>query len=158
MSAEVFPGAEGGDEVRGLALLIVKGKDNIPIGLTQLSLASSSHPMAGQDIMLIGFPRGVGPWAVIKGNISSRQGRDIYFSPTVGEGNSGGPIIQNGKVVGLVGAGGQSIGQGVTARSIEDYLEGFGIPMQETASAKAADSHPAPNAQTRPEAKRNPRS
>jgi hypothetical protein len=151
VSAEVLPGAEGGDEVRGLALLMVKGKDNIPAGLTALSLASSVRLAAGQDIILIGFPRGVGPWAVIKGNISSRQGRDIYFSPTVGEGNSGGPIIQNGKVVGLVGAGGQLIGQGVTARSIEDYIDGFGITLQEDAGKKGAESLSMPTTETRPE-------
>jgi outer membrane protein len=140
VSAEVSPGAEGGDEVRGLALLVVKGKDNIPAGLTQLSLASGLHITAGQDIVLIGFPVGAGPWAVIKGNVASRQGRDIYFSPTVGEGNSGGPIIQNGKVVGLVGAGGQLIGQGVTARSIEDYIEGFGVTPSKASENKPSQS------------------
>jgi S1-C subfamily serine protease len=138
--AEVLPGAEGGDEIRGLALLMVKGKENIPSGLSALLVASNIRLSGGEDIILIGFPRGVGPWAVIKGNISSRQGRDIYFSPTVGEGNSGGPIIQNGKVVGLVGAGGQLIGQGVTARSIEAHIDGFGITLQETAPANITEA------------------
>jgi formylglycine-generating enzyme required for sulfatase activity len=149
--AEVSPGAEGGDEIRGLALLMVKGKENIPSSLGALPLASNVRLSGGEDIILIGFPRGVGPWAVIKGNISSRQGRDIYFYPTVGEGNSGGPIIQNGKVVGLVGAGGQLIGQGVTARSIEDYIEGFGITAQETAPEKAAEAPPESTAPSKPE-------
>jgi hypothetical protein len=60
--------------------------------------------------------RYAGPWAVVKGNISSRQGRDLYFSPTVDFGHSGGPIIQDGKVVGLVTVAGQSSGRGVIAK------------------------------------------
>lgn len=142
--ADVLPGVEGGDEVRGLALLTVKGKENIPPGLAALSFGSNVRLFGGEDIVLIGFPRGVGPWAIIKGNISSRQGRDIFFSPTVGEGNSGGPILQNGKVVGLVGAGGQSVGQGVTVRSIEDYIEGFGIEAREYDASKAPEAPPKP--------------
>lgn len=142
--AEVLPGAEGGDEVRGLAMLMVKGKDNIPSGIAALPLASNVRLSGGEDLILIGFPRGGGPWAIIKGNVSSRQGRDIYFSPTVGEGNSGGPIIQNGKVVGLVGAGSQSIGQGVTVRSIEDYIEGFGVTAQESAPSGIAEERTQP--------------
>jgi thiol:disulfide interchange protein DsbA len=136
--AKVLQGAEGSDEVRGLALLIVKSKENIPVNLRALSFAANVRVSGGEDIILIGFPRGGGPWAVTKGSISSRQGRDIYFSPSVGEGNSGGPIIQNGKVIGLVAASGQSIGQGISARSIEDYLDGHGITVQETRSSGLA--------------------
>jgi S1-C subfamily serine protease len=32
----------------------------------------------------------------------------------------------------MVAAGGQFIGQGVTARSIEDYIDGFGITLSKT--------------------------
>lgn len=133
--AEVLPGAEGADEVRGLAMLVVRGNANIPTGITALQLASNIHLTGGEEILLIGFPRGVGPWAIIRGNISSRQGRDIYFSPTVSEGNSGGPIIQSGKVIGLVGAGSQSIGLGITASSLLAYIDGFGITLQQSTSS-----------------------
>jgi len=140
--AEVL-GAEGSDEVRGLAMLMVRGNANIPSDIAALQLASDIH--LGEDIILIGFPRGAGPSAIIRGNVSSREGHDIYFSPTVGEGNSGGPIIQNGKVVGLVGAGNQSMGQGVTARSIEDYIEGFGLPAQGSTSDSKTEIQEAKN-------------
>jgi len=140
--AEVL-GAEGSDEVRGLAMLMVRGNANIPSDIAALQLASDIH--LGEDIILIGFPRGAGPSAIIRGNVSSREGHDIYFSPTVGEGNSGGPIIQNGNVVGLVGAGNQSMGQGVTARSIEDYIEGFGLPAQGSTSDSKTEIQEAKN-------------
>lgn len=131
VTAEVL-GLEGGDEVRGLALLVVKGSEGIPKGLTSLSLAGEVRLTGGEDIVVIGFPRNAGPWAVIKGNISSRIGRDIYFSPSVESGHSGGPIVQGGKVVGVVGSESQSVGRGVTVGSVEDYIEGFGITAQES--------------------------
>jgi formylglycine-generating enzyme required for sulfatase activity len=100
------------------------------------------------DIMVIGFPRSQGPWAVAKGNISSRQGRDLYFSPFVDEGYSGGPIIQSGKVFGMVGGTSQTVGRGITVRSVQDYIEGFGIAAQESTStaSTAAESSPPPAA------------
>lgn len=86
VTAEVL-GLEGDDEVRGLALLVVRGPENIPQGLEALSLAGAARLTGGEDIMVIGFPRNAGPWAVVKGNISSRQGRDVFFTPSVESGH-----------------------------------------------------------------------
>ncbi|TKB70755.1 MAG: hypothetical protein E8D52_01290 [Nitrospira sp.] len=154
VTAEVL-GLEGGDEVRGLALLVVRGSENLPKSLTSLSLAGEVRLTGGEDIVVIGFPRNAGPWAVIKGNISSRQGRDIFFSPAIESGHSGGPIVQGGKVVGVVGSESQSVGRGVTVGSVEDYIEGFGIRAQEgTSSAVTAAPPSSPPAET---AKQEPR-
>lgn len=120
-------GLEGDDEVRGLALLVVKGQGKLPKGLKALHLAETIRLSGGEDVIMIGFPRNAGPWAVVKGNISSRQGRDLYFSPAVDEGYSGGPIIQSGKAIGVVGVTSQTVGRGVTAPSVRDYIDGFGI-------------------------------
>jgi formylglycine-generating enzyme required for sulfatase activity len=152
VTAEML-GLEGDDEVRGLALMVVRGQENLPKGLTTLSLAGAARLTGGEDIVVIGFPRNAGPWAIVKGNISSRQGRDIYFSPSVESGHSGGPIFQGGKVVGVVGSGSQSVGRGVTVGSVEDYIEGFGITAQErTSSASMAiESTPPPDATAKSE-------
>ena len=152
VTAEVL-GLEGTDEVRGLALLVVRGPEKLPKGLTALSLAGTARLTGGEDIIVIGFPRNAGPWAVVKGNISSRQGRDIFFSPSVDSGHSGGPIFQGGKVVGVVGAGNQTIGRGVIAGSVQDYIEGFGITAQEstTIASSAAKSAPSIDATAKPE-------
>lgn len=140
VTAEVL-GLEGDDEVRGLALLVVKGAQNLTNDLMALSLAGAVHLTGGEDILVIGFPRNAGPWAIVKGNISSRQERDIYFSPSIESGHSGGPIFQGGKVVAVVGAVSQSVGRGVTVRSVQDYIEGFGIMTQESTGI----THPVPS-------------
>ena len=124
-------GLEGDDEMRGLSVLVIRGSENLPKGLRALPLAKTVRFSGGEEVTLIGFPRNAGPWAVVKGNISSRQGRDLYFSPTVDSGHSGGPILQHGKVVGLVAVAGQSSGRGIIASSVHDYVEGFGITVQE---------------------------
>jgi formylglycine-generating enzyme required for sulfatase activity len=105
-----------------------------------------------EDMVMIGFPLGTGPWHVTKGNIGSRQGRTIYFDPRVDSGNSGGPIIQKGKVVGVVMAA-RSSGQGITVRGVQDYIEGFGIMSHERTSAAsmATESSPPPAATAKPE-------
>jgi S1-C subfamily serine protease len=133
-------GVEGDDEVRGLALLVVRGRENLPKGLRALPFAETMRFSGGEDIIMIGFPGNAGPWNVVKGNISSRQGRDLYFSPPVDSGHSGGPILQNGKVVGIVAAAGRSSGRGVIARSVHDYVEGFGVTVQDHDTLESPDS------------------
>ena len=112
--------SEGGDEVTGLALLVVRGKDNLPSGLTVLTLASTSRLSGNEEIIVIGHPRGAGDWAILKGSIASRQGRYMTIDANIDEGNSGGPIIHSGEVVGLVG-GVTRYGRGVTAGSVREY-------------------------------------
>lgn len=147
VTAEVL-GLEGNDEVSGLALVVVRGTENLPNGITALSLATTSPLSGGEDILMIGFPRNAGPWAIIKGNISSRFGRNIHFYPPVESGHSGGPVFHGGNVVAVVGAGGQSVGLGVAAKSVQHYIEGFGITAQESKSSgsMATESSPPPAA------------
>lgn len=129
--AEVL-GAEGGDEVRGLALLVVRGREKLPSGLTSMPVAPGVRLSGGEEIIIIGFPRGAGPWAIIRGSIVSRRGRDIDFAAALDEGNSGGPIIKANQVVGMVAGLGRSFGRGVPAMSVHDFLDGFGIVPEVT--------------------------
>lgn len=141
--AEVLRGAEGDDEMRGLALLLVKGRQNLPTGITALALDGTRKFSAGEDIIVIGFPRGTGPWHVIKGSVGSSLASDIFFSPTVDTGNSGGPIIRQGKVIGIVMATEVS-GRGLTADRVEAYIRGFGIMARERTSTASTAPEPSP--------------
>lgn len=142
VQAEVLRGAEGDDEMRGLALLLVRGKD-LPAGVTELRLDGTRSFSAADDIILIGFPRGTGPWNVIKGSIGSTQGSDIYFSPTVETGNSGGPIIRQGNVIGIVMAT-ESSGRGLTGDRIQAYIAGFGLTGGGSTSGPPIATKPSP--------------
>ena len=142
--------SEGDDEVTGLALLVVRGDNNIPSGLTVLTLASASRLSGNEEIVVIGHPRGAGDWSVLKGGIASRKGRYMTIDANIDEGNSGGPIIHSGEVVGLVG-GVTRYGRGVTAGSVREYLEGHGIDTRTAPSAAVAKVQPTPSIPIKPE-------
>ncbi|MGD9850950.1 MAG: serine protease [Nitrospirales bacterium] len=91
---------EGGDP-RGLALLKVGGA--IPEDIQILEWDNQSQLHGGEEVMLIGFPRvGGNAWAVTKGTLSGFDGPVLKFSGAVEEGNSGGPLLYQGKVIGVV--------------------------------------------------------
>ena len=91
---------EGGDP-RGLALLKVGG--DVPDDVQILSWDATTSVSGGEEIHLIGFPRiGGNAWAVTKGTLSGFDGPVLKFSGTVAEGNSGGPVLYQGRVIGVV--------------------------------------------------------
>jgi len=91
---------EGGDP-RGLALLKVGG--DVPEDVEVLSWDATTQVVGGEEIHLIGFPRvGGNDWAVTKGTLSGFDGPVLKFSGAVAEGNSGGPVLFQGQVIGVV--------------------------------------------------------
>lgn len=91
---------EGGDP-RGLALLKVGG--DVPDDVRILEWDTQSRLHGGEGVDLIGFPRiGGNAWAVTKGTLSGFDGPILKFSGPVEEGNSGGPLFYEGKVIGVV--------------------------------------------------------
>ena len=60
----VLPGAEVNDDIRGLALVVLRGKDQIPESVTSLPFQTSPALVSGGEIVLvIGHPGGGGDWA-----------------------------------------------------------------------------------------------
>jgi len=93
-------GIEGGDP-HGLAALIIEG-DSLPDSIV-LGLNPEVPVRAGEPVTMIGFPRNAGaPWAVTRGGIVGRKGRTIIFSGAVDQGSSGGPLIKDDQVVGVI--------------------------------------------------------
>jgi hypothetical protein len=91
---------EGGDP-RGLALLKVGG--DVPDDVEVLKWDTQSQLHGGEEVSLIGFPRiGGNAWAVTKGTLSGFDGPILKFSGAVEEGNSGGPLFYQDKVIGVV--------------------------------------------------------
>lgn len=141
--------AESGDDETGMALLVVRGKDNVPAGLATLPLMTVARVSGGEDIMVIGHPRGAGDWAILKGSIAARQGRYLTVDANIDEGNSGGPIMHSGQVVGLIG-GAQRYGKGVTIGTVREYLEGHGVVLEERALPSVAKASPPSSQPTQP--------
>lgn len=131
---------EGGDR-RGIALLKVRHSEQVPQHAVALPLAASEHVQDGEDLMTIGFPSGGGSWDVLKISITSRKGRDLLLSGDLEEGNSGGPILKQGKVIGLVTSL-DGRGQAIPVQIVALTLQGWGVSLT-AASQSVTASAPA---------------
>jgi len=134
----VLPGAELNDDLRGLALAVVREQDNIPAGVMALAFGTSADLVSGgEDALIIGHSGGGGNWALAKRLISNKQGRDISLDPGVAPRFSGGPILVDSKVVGIVMSNQDGFGLGITHKSVLNYMEGFEVlPGEITAASK----------------------
>jgi len=118
-------GMEGGDD-RGLAGLIVEG--TLPPGIKPMPLNTHLDIQPGDAVTLVGFPRMAGvPWAVTKGETVGRQGRNLVFSSPVDEGSSGGPLLKDNQVIGIVTEVGSPFAYAVPALIAQYALESWGV-------------------------------
>jgi hypothetical protein len=77
----------------------------------------------------IGFGQGAGEWGVIKGTVASASGSDIRIDGRIEEGNSGGPIIMNGSVAGMVTSIKQGFGVGKSGIIVQTTLRGWDVEI-----------------------------
>jgi len=118
-------GMEGGND-RGLAGLIVEGP--LPPGMRPMPLNKQLDVFPGDAVTLVGFPRMAGvPWAVTKGETVGRKGRALVFSSPVDEGSSGGPLLKDNQVIGIVTEVGSPFAYAVPALIAQYALESWGV-------------------------------
>ena len=124
----VLPGAQVVDDHRGLAVVVVRGSENIPDDLRVMVFESPTHLVSGgEEALVIGHPGGGGDWAIVRRDISNRVVHDIMLDPGVASRYSGGPIVVDAKVVGMVMSNRGEFGLGITHNRMLNYLEGIGI-------------------------------
>lgn len=112
------------DDRKGLALLWLKVDGEALAGLRALSIGSSSGLDGGEEVTLLGFPDGTSIWTVTRGTVARREGREVVFSGAVATGNSGGPLLHGGRVVGLVTDRGPTFSYAAQAESVTQYIRG----------------------------------
>ncbi|MDF0674093.1 MAG: SUMF1/EgtB/PvdO family nonheme iron enzyme [Nitrospira sp.] len=124
-----------GEEATSLAVLVVQGKEHLPSGLNQLAIDYGTPLSGGEDIVTIGFPAGAGPWTILKGAIGSRKGSNLVIDINIDEGSSGGPLILNGSIVGLM-AESTRYGFAVPAEVFRKYLVKVGLKNKDEIAGK----------------------
>jgi Sulfatase-modifying factor enzyme 1/Trypsin-like peptidase domain len=117
-------GIEGGDP-HGLAALRVAGP--IPEGVVALALDHAIKVAGGEAVTFIGFPRALSPWTVSTGSLSGLKGPTLAFQALVEEGHSGGPLLLNGQVIGVVSDARERLGYAVPASILFVALTGWHI-------------------------------
>jgi hypothetical protein len=113
------------DDTKGLALLRLTINSATAAGITALTLSYTTQISGGEYIKVIGFPEGTAFWTVGTGSVARIEGRDLVFSGVVRSGNSGGPVILNGLVIGIVTDVSQSFAYAARGEVIEPYVEGI---------------------------------
>jgi len=97
---------EGGDP-RGIAVLKVSHR--IPGNLPVLALAEHNLTQ-DQDVVVIGFPAGAGPWTQKQTSTAPYDGKDMVLTDNMAQGYSGGPVFNKDKKI--AGMMAQNIGFG----------------------------------------------
>jgi len=128
LTAKVI-GLEGGDP-RGLGALLVEG--TLPSDLSVLPLNPLLHVSGGENVTLIGFPRVSEPsWAVTPGTIAGSSGRDLSFTAPADEGNSGGPLLMEGQVIGIITEVAGNFAHETPALIAKFALESWGVKISD---------------------------
>lgn len=121
--------------------LAVLQAERVPKGLPAATLRSTNDLKAGDEVIAVGFPFGIGPSVsagVISGLKREFRGKEdgrtltdlIQFDAAANPGNSGGPLVTaDGQVVGIVTA----ILNPSTHRTFAGI--GFAVPIENAASA-----------------------
>ncbi|WP_447969490.1 SUMF1/EgtB/PvdO family nonheme iron enzyme [Nitrospira sp. M1] len=129
-----FPGEIIGLDSRnpkGLAVLMVQAPA-LPTGVQPLLFDQAIGSHAGEDVTLIGFPRlPPVPWAVTRGVVTGQVGQDLILSGKASEGNSGGPVIQDDRVIGVVTEVTDGYVYAVPVVIAKVALRGWGISLEE---------------------------
>lgn len=121
-------GLEGANP-QGLAALIVE--DNLPNNVKSLTLDKTVDFAGTEEIIVIGFPRLAGSaWMVTRATLGGKKGSTLTFTGSVNEGNSGGPLLLTGKVVGVITESQGSFGHAIPSMMAQFALEGWGVNVR----------------------------
>jgi hypothetical protein len=112
------------DDLKGLAVLLVTEDHTKYSGLNALAIGKASSLLGGESIQVIGFPRGTTFWTVSNGNVARLEGRNLVLSGRFEPGNSGGPVLLGGQVIGLV-TDADSASYAVGGESVSLYFDGI---------------------------------
>lgn len=120
-------------DTNGIAVVRVSEELSRVPEIVVLGLDKRPHFQPASPILMIGHPRIIGvPWAITKGEIIGQVERSIRFSGLVEEGNSGGPLIFDGKILGVITGTFREFSEAVPVEIVKLVLDGWSIPMSVT--------------------------
>lgn len=110
-----------------VALLLVQEQEKIPAGLRALQFGNDKD-LTGKDVTAIGFPPTL-PWALSRHTIAAQVGVMFALSgDNMDEGNSGGPLVKDAAVIGMVTSPEQT-GRALPALHLERILGKWGVKV-----------------------------
>jgi len=138
--AQVLDVGEGTDP-RALALLQVQ---NPPAGVQAIAPATDTAIVPGREVVAAGFPSAIGRFSVLRANVVTVKGLDLYLSPVTLEGYSGGPVLMEGRIVGMVFGRLEDYGGAIPVAIVGQYLRGHEITWGAETVKRTPETPPAP--------------
>ncbi len=124
--SEAVLGVDKGNP-HGLAVFQVRGA--LPAGVTTLSFEVESQPRLREALFLLGFPQMARAPRMAQGRLSARSGTLLLIDHESEEGLSGGPVLQDGKVVGVVTNTDAQTTYAINAVMAREALQGWGVKL-----------------------------
>ena len=113
--------------INGLAVFRVRGA--LPAQLRPLGLITGEGPPIGTSFFLVGFPEMATTPRTVSRVFGGRDGQRLVIDQSVGEGFSGGPVIVDGKVVGMVTDTDNQFTYAITFVVMREFLLGSGVKL-----------------------------
>lgn len=133
-----------GAEDHGLAVLSVLIPKDVEIAIHVLPLVTDLVSRPGDQVAVIGFPRQFDvPWMLARGELVGRRAKQLVFTANIDLGNSGGPLIRDGQVIGIVTQKLGSVSFAVPALIARYILESWGVKFGMKLRSKPASLPPA---------------
>ena len=110
------------------ALVVEKG---VPNTVQALCFQQDQKVGEGTSVTAIGFPGAAAtPWMVTRGTLSGRRGSMLTFAGIIDSGNSGGPLLMDDRVVGVITAVQGNLSYAVPMATARFALEGWGVTLR----------------------------
>lgn len=132
------------DNPNSLAVILVRG--SVPPTATALALAAAGTPRPEEGrsrLVLIGYPSMSSSPLVTTVNFSGQQGLLYVVDRGVEEGSSGGPVLADDKVIGVVSSTTAQRTFFVPLQTIRTFLEGSNVSIAPTTSTAVSGPTPA---------------
>ena len=107
----------------GLALLVV---DKPPADVRALDAATDA-PVPGTPVGFAGYPESLGAFTSVSAKIAAVRGTEFFLDRDAPEGFSGGPVLRDGRIVGVVYGRKGGFGSAVPSAIVDIYLRGLDV-------------------------------
>ncbi len=107
----------------GLALLVVSRP---PAGVRALEVATDA-PAPSTPVDFAGYPESLGAFTSVSTKIAAVRGAEFFLDRDAPEGFSGGPVLRDGRIVGVVYGRKGGFGSAVPAAIVDIYLRGLDV-------------------------------
>ncbi len=109
---------------------------NPPSGMAAIPEADENIPVTGAQVWAGGYPAKANERFIPFSTLGVEAGRDLILHDTTPPGYSGGPVIRDGAVVGMIHGEGPAGGQAMVSASLRSFLTNNHVPWGPRLSAK----------------------